>query len=130
MEVVGVVAAAVQLAGVARSLRTLITRIRVAEETMQMRLQQIQSLIAIAGTIKRNQPQLDTPEIHVMVHRCLTEATALEAVLEGSKDTANRIERLRHVYRGFVMESKVGEIMARLEREKSALVLCISVIDS
>jgi hypothetical protein len=129
MEALGAAAAAVQLASVAISVQSLIARIRDAKDTMQMRLQQIRSLIAIANTIS-DKKQLQTPEIYTAVQRCLKEAETLEAMLAGSTGTAKRLKRLRNVIGGLAMENKIVEIMTRLEREKSALALCISTIDS
>lgn len=133
LEVLGAVASAVQLAQVSLaitlSLKSLISHIRDAKDVIQLRLQQIENLIAIANIIS-DKPHLQTTEIHGAVQRCLKEAETLKAALAGPADTAKRLKKLRHVFGGLAMENKIVEIMARLEREKSALVLCISTIDS
>lgn len=133
LEVLGAVASAVQLAqvslAVAVSLQSLISRIRDARDILQVRLQQIESLIAIANIIS-SKPQLQTPEIHGAVQRCLKEIETLKAALAGPAGTAGRLKRWRHVFGGLVMEDRIVEIMARLEKEKSALILCINTIDS
>jgi hypothetical protein len=129
MEALGAAAAAMQLASVAIYLQSLITRIRDAKDTMQKRSQQVETLIVIASAIK-DKKQLQTPEIHGAVQRCLKEAETLKTVLAGPRDTAKILERMRNVVGGLIMEKKIEEIMIRLEREKNTLVLCISTIDS
>jgi hypothetical protein len=86
-------------------------------------------LISIANIIS-NKPQLQTPEIHGGVQRCLKEAETLKATLAGPVGTVGILKRWRHALGSLAIENRIVEIMARLEKEKSGLVLCISTIDS
>ena len=75
---------------------------------------------------------LQTEEVKVILERCLKAAGALRDILQRlfAEEDGPAIKRWAKSVGGLVMERKVLELMQNLEREKTALVLCIASIDS
>lgn len=89
----------------------------------------------ILGDIARligSKSHLQTEEVKVVLGHCLKAAGALRAVLQElfMEEDGPAVKRWAKSVRGLAMERKVLELLQNLEREKTALVLCIASIDS
>ena len=135
LEILGVAASAVQVAQVSlaivTSLTSLFNQIRDAPKLVQTRLVQVQTLAEISRLIA-SMPQLQTAEVEAILMSCSKDAVALKDVLEGlvvEKDGSS-IKKWAKSVGGVVMERKIVGLLHSLEVGKSALVLCITRIDS
>lgn len=131
-EVIGVVAAAIQIAQLSLkliiSLNDLATRLREARSNVQRRVQQLENLIAITVTISQN-AQLQTPEVHSSLGRCLQGAESLKLVISKLLDNKKGFQRMVSLFGGAIMENRLAEAMRHLEEEKSTLLIAIIAID-
>lgn len=134
-EIVGAVASAVQLASLSLeiiiSISSLCTQIRDAPKLIRTRAIQVQSLVTIANYIERN-VQLHTTDVECVLHTLIPEAVALRDILKGmvAREGAGIAERCWKAIGGVTKEKRIMEIFESLEREKSALLLCISSLNS
>jgi len=134
LEVLGAVASAIQLATLSQqlitSISTLYTQLKDAPINLKQRIYEIESLIEVTKLIECS-PQLQTVEIASVVRRCNVDAEALVEVLKGLR-VGERDELVGRYWKAVGGLKKEGGILAMfgsLEREKSALVLCIARID-
>jgi hypothetical protein len=133
--ILGVAASAVQLAQLSLAIVTtwssLFLQLRDIPNTVQNRILQVKTLGDIARLIG-SKSHLQTEEVNVVLDRCLKAAGALRDVLQGLfvEGDGPAVKRWAKSVGGLVMERKVLELMQNLEREKTALVLCIASIDS
>jgi hypothetical protein len=135
LEILGVAASAVQLAQVTLVIVTtwssLFLQIRDTPNIVQNRILQVKSLIDIARLIA-SKYHLQTKEVKIVLGRCLEKADELRDVLQGLfvEEDGSAVKRWAKSVGGLVMERKILALMKNLEREKTALQLCISSIDS
>jgi len=135
LEVLGAVASAVQLATLSHqlitSISTLCTQLKDTPINLKQRISQIESLIEVTKLIECS-PQLQTVEIASVVRRCIVDAEALIEVLKGLRvrQRDGLVGRYWKAVGGLKKEGKILAVFGSLEREKSALVLCITRIDS
>jgi hypothetical protein len=135
LEILGVAASAVQLAQVTLVIVTtwssLFLQIRDTPNIVQNRILQVKSLIDIARLIA-SKYHLQTEEVKIVLGRCLEKAGELRDVLQGLfvEEDGSAVKRWAKSVGGLVMERKILALMKNLEREKTALQLCISSIDS
>ena len=131
IELVGLLASASQLVSysikITTSLSEIYQRVQDAPLKIKQHSDQIKQLIDTAEFVQQH-PLLQTEQVHIHINATLEQAKSLFTVLERlSKDyTRGSIRR----YWKILMANKEKEILAnfdRLEKEKSALVLSISV---
>ena len=131
IEIVGLVASASQLISYSIKITTCLSEIyqRVQDAPMRIRQHsdQIRQLLSTAQLVEKHH-LLQTAHVHAHINATLEQAKTLSATLEQlTKDyTRGSIRR----YWKILIATKEKEILAnfdRLEKEKSALLLCISV---
>jgi len=135
LEILGVAASAIQVAqvglAIATSLTSIFLKIRDTPKAIQSQAQQVSSLVEVAKLIS-SKPQLQTNQVEVILQSCLKEARTLRDILQGllTEKDSSQIKKWAKAIGGVVKESKIMELLQSLEREKSALVLCITSIYS
>ena len=132
VEVIGLLASVTQLVAYGTNITTSIPeiyrRLQNAPERIQQHTEQVRELITIAEAIETHR-LLQTYNINQHIHSTLTQAKALHAVLDRVKSeySGTSVRKYWKVLKG----SKEKEILAnfdRLEKQKSALMLCMSVV--
>ncbi|ATY67099.1 hypothetical protein A9K55_000279 [Cordyceps militaris] len=122
-EMLGVVAAAAQLAGLCASLLTVLKKVKGAGLTLESWKRQLEDLSLLSASISRN-PLLQTSEI-----ACLTQS--LSALIQqadiGLILEKNRLSRALYVLR---KERDLFDTLAALERQKLSLSLSMEQIQS
>jgi hypothetical protein len=135
LAVLGAVSAASALAEqsikIIRFLSDLPTKVRDAPASIQNQVVQVQQLVEIARLIEHN-PSLQTSGIASILGTCGREAQQLLDVLWKLSVAAEdgRAKKLWKAIDGMKKEKDILAHLDGLEREKSALTLCISSIDS
>jgi len=135
LEVVGALAAASQL--VEQSLQIIIyisdlyKRVRDAPESIRKQSIQVEQLIDITRLIEHN-PPLQTVLVDSILENCLRITEELQEILARVSTTAGdgRVRKVWKALEGVTREKRILALLAKLEQEKSALVLCINAIDS
>ena len=135
MEILGAVAAAIQLAQVGTKVIKLpfllLSQFQDAPTSVQKRENQIQHLVAIARAIECS-TALQTKLIESLLRRCSQEAKYLKALLTPliAGSGMRKIARNWKAIAGVMKEKRISATYKRLEEEKSALTLCIVSIDA
>ena len=135
VEVLGVLAAASQLTEqslkIANIISDLYSKVRDAPESIRKQSVQVGQLIEIARQIKQN-PSLQTALVESILRNCVGEAEKLQEILERISIAAEdgRVRKLWKALDGVGKEKRILALFAKLEQEKSSLVLCIETIDS
>jgi hypothetical protein len=135
VEALGIAASAVQLAqlglAIVTSLSSLFIQIHDMPKTLQSRILQVQTLVEIARLVA-SMPQLQTLQVEEILKSCLREAEVLRKVLQelAVGENGPLLKKWVKGLGGVVMERKFVRLLQTLEVEKSALVLCITSIDS
>lgn len=131
-ESLGIIAAATQLAAysikIVLHLDSFYAELRSTPIRTRQHLNQVKELIDTANLIQQHK-SLRSPLINAKLQSTLSEARSLYGILEESsaKYTAKSIWKYWAVLKG-ADEHKILTSLNRLEREKSALRLCISII--
>jgi hypothetical protein len=134
-EVLGVVAAASQLTEqglkIAIFISELYSKVRDAPESIRKQSLQIGQLIDIAMLIKHNL-KLQTVLVESILRNCVGEAEELQEILEKMSVAAGdgRVRKLWKALDGVIKEKRILALLAKLEWDKSSLMLCIETIDS
>ena len=131
-EIVGVVAAAIELAKVSFAIFETISKIREAPQAVAARAGQARQLADLAQLIQRT-PRLNaSPVLDAALRDCLRDVEAMRVVVEGCTlaDDAGRAGRAWKALGSAARERRLTELGTRLEQRKSMLVLCISSIDA
>lgn len=132
VETLGVLASSSQLAAygikIVLHLTELYKGVRNRPSQTRERLDQVRELIETANLIQQNK-SLQSPVIHAQLQATLTEARSVSHLLRdiAAKHTESSIQRLWTLLSG----ASEQEILARLqslERKKSALQLCINIV--
>ena len=136
LEVLGAVAAAVQLAECGLKIARLITQLRSqvhdAPASLSRRLLQVQHLTEIARLIESS-PALQTTLIERLLESCLRDAAELEALFERmvSKSSSHgKIAKYWKAVGDMNKEKQISALCDRLEEGKSAITLCIVSVGS
>ena len=131
IEIVGFVASASQLVlysiKITTSLSEIWQRVQDAPLKVRQHLDQIRHLISTARLVEEHH-LLQTAHVHTHIKATLEQAKSLSAILEQLRKDYSR-GSIRRVWK-ILKATKEKEILAsfdRLEKEKSALLLCISV---
>ncbi|KAI9806988.1 MAG: hypothetical protein M1833_002646 [Piccolia ochrophora] len=132
LEIVGVLASAAQLANycvkITISITELYRSVREAPKRIKPRENQIRQLIHTTEQIKQHRV-LQTAVVQCHIHATLVEATALYEILD---QTARQYSRgaIRRYWKvlSASKERLIDESFDKIEREKSALTLCITTI--
>ena len=131
-ETLGVLASATQLAAysikIVLHLDEIYAEVRNTPNRTREHLQQVRELIETTTLIERHK-SLRSPVIHSHLQTTLLEARSLYNILREltAKYTGNSIWRYWAILRG-VGEQEILTGLGKLEREKSALRLCISIV--
>lgn len=104
---------------------------RDAPDTVRHNLFQVEQLISISKLIIQN-PALQTASIHSTLSTSLGEASKLQHALKKVHvlKAAGSVEHARKAFMTVMKEKGIVQLFANLEREKTALVLCIQEINS
>lgn len=135
LEVLGAAASAVQLADAAwkisKFFSSLSSHVKDTPSSVLKRKAQIEHLAEIARLIK-NSVVLQTDLIASLLRVCVQEIRDLESLLSKLVDgaTSGRIARYWKAVGGIQTEKRISAICDRLEREKTAIILCIVSIDA
>ena len=136
LEVLGAVAAAVQLAEcslkIARLISELRSQVRDAPTSLSRRLSQVQHLTEIARLIETS-PALQTKLIETLLESCLRDAASLEGIFERMVAKWSQGGKAAKYWRAIGDMNKEKQIAAlcdRLEEGKSAITLCIVSVAS
>jgi hypothetical protein len=137
VEVLGVVASAVQLVDcvlrISNTLLEISERLHEYPARLHSHVDQVKHLIQAARLAEGN-PSLHTPTIHAHVKTTLAAAAELQTTLEriavdySQKSWAHRY--LKIILRGAFEERQLVAKFVNLERQKSDLIFCISVVHS
>jgi hypothetical protein len=109
----------------------LYSSMRDAPDTVRHNLFQIEQLVSISKLIIQN-PALQTASIQSTLSTSLGEASKLQHSLKKVHvlKAAGRVEHARKAFLAVMKEKGIVQFFANLEREKTALVLCIQEINS
>ena len=135
LEVLGAVAAAIQLAEiglrVVKLISTLPSRIKDVPSWVQRRQVQVKHLVEIALSIQSS-PALQTDLIQSLLERCSREVENLATILAELviDPGASTLARYWKAAGGVRKEKHIAAICDKLEEEKSAITLCIVSINS
>lgn len=135
LEVLGALAAASQLTEqglkIAFFISDLYSKIRDAPESIRKHSVQVEQLLGLARLIEHN-PSLQTNPVESILHNCVSEAEKLKETLANISTTAGdgTGRKLWKALGGLAEETRILELFANLEREKSSLTLCIEAINS
>ncbi|KAL8792337.1 MAG: hypothetical protein Q9195_005040 [Heterodermia aff. obscurata] len=135
LEVLGAAASAIQFADAAWKISKLFASLSLhvegAPSSILKGKEQIEHLAGIADLIK-NSLVLQTDLIASLLRACVRETRDLEALLSKLVDGAisGRIARYWNAIGGIQTEKRISAICERLEREKTAIILCIVSIDA
>ncbi|KUJ07233.1 uncharacterized protein LY89DRAFT_790008 [Mollisia scopiformis] len=95
-------------------------------------LSQVEQLVQIAGVIK-SKPSLQNSAVQNVLANCLQDAEKLRDILDKIvviDGTDSRRRRIKKSLAAMMKDKEVMSILNSLERDKSALQLCISVIEA
>lgn len=133
--VLGAVAAASQLVQqgieITKFLSDLYSKVQEAPESVRKQLVHIEQLIDIARLIIQN-PSLQKESMASILRTCLRQAVDMQNLLEKVSAT-EKDGRLKKIWKSVAVvtkEKKIDTLFNDLEREKSALALCILETDS
>ncbi|KAL8826389.1 MAG: hypothetical protein Q9191_003834 [Dirinaria sp. TL-2023a] len=135
LEVLGAAASAIQFADAAwkisKLFSSLSSHVKDTPSSVLKRKAQIEHLAEIARVIK-NSLVLQTDLIASLLRACVQEIGELEGLLSKLVDgaTSGRITRYWKAIGGIQTEKRISAICERLEREKTAIILCIVSIDA
>lgn len=134
IEVLGVLAAASQVAEqglkITGAIYDLYKKVRDAPESIRLQSVQVEQLIDIAKLIKKN-PSLQTALVSSILNSCSNDANDLLDILRRvtPADEAYKPDKIWRALAAVSKEKTIIAHLAKLERGKSALVLCIETID-
>jgi hypothetical protein len=134
LEVTSIVATSLKLAQlgveIAFGISNLCSRIRHAPKTIQKHVDQVENLIKLAKLIECSS-ELQTVEIGCCLESCLKAAKTLRKLLEGcmAGGKEGKVAKCLKIVNGMRNEEKILEALGGLEREKSALILCVMGTD-
>ncbi|KAF4637077.1 hypothetical protein G7Y89_g980 [Cudoniella acicularis] len=135
LTLLGAVAAASQFVEqgikITQLLRELYSKVQEAPEHVRKQIVHIEQLIDIAGLIIQN-PSLQKDSVASILGTCLRQAVDIQNLLK-RVSVADKDGRLKKTQKSFVAvmkEKELGVLFEGLEREKSALALCIQESNS
>ena len=134
LEVIGALAAASQVAQQGLKITTAIydlsKKVRDAPESIRKQTIQVEQLIDIAKLIESN-PSLQTDLVASVLSGCTEEAYKLLHILQKLTHSlgADRTTSVWKAMSGVAKEKKILEHLAKLEKAKTTLALCIETVD-
>jgi hypothetical protein len=134
LSILGAIAAASQLAQQAfeiiKFFDDLYAKIQDAGESIRTRMLHIEQLIDISKLIAKT-PTLQATAIQSVLVTCLRTTITLRGILqELSSDKEGLLRRIMKAVKAVRKEDKIMILLDNIERDKSALALCIHQIDA
>jgi hypothetical protein len=132
-EIIGVISSITQLLDFGLKLTSLVTevysRVKEAPERIAIHTAQIRRLVDTARLIERSS-ELQKPIVDIHLTAILTEAKGLQCILERTVADYSKGSRKKRAWNALVggEEKRILNGFDRLEKEKSALILCINLI--